>query len=105
MYETLTWPQVYLLLDGSGYNAPLPYESEDKEQNPDIPPEPDRKSQPVDYLRWQFTHAPGVPAHIRKSTEEVDAMCIRFATEIECGDKVWCEDVKDWVINPEIKPD
>lgn len=82
----MTWPQVFLLLDGAGYNAPVFDDEGDGK-----PPKPDAKTEPVALLRWQLTHE-----HKRPS-DEVERLCQRFEADIASGARVWDEQAGDWV--------
>jgi hypothetical protein len=100
--DKLTWPQVYLMLDGAGHNRPKfdPPESADGKKKSNLPPKPDIKTDPIGAMRWALKYSPAVPALMRKSDVEIEAMCDRFREDIAAGRRVWSEQDKDWV-----KPD
>jgi hypothetical protein len=83
---TLTWPQVYLLLDSMQWNAPL--------MDDDTPDAPDKKTRPVEALRHQLE---SYPANMRMPQDKIDALCERFKADIESGARVWSEDGQNWV--------
>lgn len=70
---------------------------DDDDDKPEVPPKPDIKTQPVEYLRWFHLHHPGVPPALRKNKEEIDSLCARFEADIAAGKRVWNDRAKDWV--------
>ncbi len=81
----MTWPQLFLILDGAEYNAPVLDEDNGK------PLEPDKETEPVAYLRWQLIY------QFKRPSEDVEALCQRFEADIASGARVWDGMKQDWV--------